>query len=145
MDTLSRIDKWGEKHPSRILEILRILLGVIIFMKGVFFIRNTDAIIDMLANSRIEWGSFFIAHYVAMSHLVGGVLITIGLITRIAIGFQLPILLGAVVLVNAQHGFFAMESELGFSILVLALLIFFFFYGSGPYSVDEFMKKNKNV
>ncbi len=145
MDTLSKIDNWGESHPSRSLEILRIVLGLIIFFKGVFFIQNTEEINTMLSNSKLAWGTFMIAHYVAMAHLLGGILITIGLITRIAISFQLPVLLGAIIFVNAQHGFFSMQSELGFSILVFVLLVFFLFYGSGPYSVDHFMEKNKNV
>jgi hypothetical protein len=59
--------------------------------------------------------------------------VSMSTITRIAILFQIPILIGAVIFVNLPKGFFAVNSELGFSVLVLFLLVFFLFYGSGPF------------
>jgi uncharacterized membrane protein YphA (DoxX/SURF4 family) len=76
---------------------------------------------------------------------VGGLLIMMGLITRVAIVFQLPVLIGAVIFINAQRGFFSVNSELSFSLIVLFLLLFFLIEGSGPLSVDEFMKRHRNV
>jgi uncharacterized membrane protein YphA (DoxX/SURF4 family) len=140
-----KLEMLADSQHSKNLDLLRIALGLIIFAKGVYFIQDTEAILTMMHNSKTEFLSFMITHYVAMAHLVGGVLITIGLLTRVAILFQIPILLGAVFLVNIQHGFFSIHSELEFSILVLLLLLFFLFYGSGPLSVDDYMKRNKTI
>lgn len=137
MNMLKKMDDWAQSHHPKWLDLLRILLGVIIFIKGFFFIKNTDELLTIMNNSKFPWVSLALAHYVAFAHLVGGFLIAIGLLTRIAILFQLPILIGAVVFINSQHGFFSQNSELMFSVIVLFMLLFFLFYGSGPWSVDE--------
>lgn len=60
----------------------------------------------------------------------------IGLFTRKAIAFQIPVLLGAVIFVNAPKGFFAEGNDLLLSIAVLSMLCFYFFYGYGIRSTD---------
>lgn len=137
MNITQKLDRWAYAHHPRWIDLLRIVLGIIIFLKGFFFIRDTDKLIEMIRNTRFEWVSFALAHYIAFAHLVGGVMITIGLLTRLAVVVQLPILLGAVIFINSRNGFLTLNSELPFSILVLLLLIFFFVYGSGPSSADE--------
>ena len=99
----------------------------------------------MIANSAVALYAVFLAHYVALVHLMGGFLIAIGLITRVSVLFQIPILVGAIVFVNAQKGFFSMHSELPLSILVLCLLILFLIVGSGKYSADEFMRTHEHT
>ena len=145
MTTFQKIETWGDTHQTKWLAILRISLGLLIFFKGLFFIQNTDAISTMIANSAVSIYAVFLAHYVALAHLVGGFLIVIGLITRMAILFQLPVLIGAIVFVNAEKGFFSIQSELGLSLLVLALLLFFLVFGSGKVSVDEFMRTHEHT
>jgi len=137
MNITQKLDKWAYAHHPRWIDLLRIVLGIIIFLKGFFFIRDTGKLVDMLRQTNFEWVAFALAHYVAFAHLVGGVMITIGLYTRLATVVQLPILLGAVIFINSGTGFFSLNSELPFSILVLLLLAFFFVYGSGPSSADE--------
>ena len=145
MNTFQKVEEWGNTHQSKWLAVLRMLLGLIIFFKGLYFVQNTDALHEILANSAVSFYTLFLINYVAMAHLVGGVLIAIGLITRGAILFQIPILLGAIIFVNAQKGFYSIHSELGLSILILALLIFFLVFGSGKLSGDEFMRTHVNT
>ncbi|MEP7171777.1 MAG: DoxX family protein [Bacteroidota bacterium] len=146
MNMFQKIEVWGEKHHPKWLDILRILLGVVIFMKGYFYVSNTEELITMMSNSKFHWVSLTLAHYVAFAHLTGGVLIAIGLFTRVAVLFQLPVLVGAVVFINSQKGFFSGDSELMFSIIILFMLVFFLVEGSGPWSVDESWKgENTNV
>lgn len=147
MNVLNQLETWGDTHQSKWLSILRIILGCIIFFKGLFFIQNTDALNAMIANSKVSIYSVALAHYVALAHLVGGILIVLGLITRLAILFQLPILIGAIIFINSEKGFFSIHpnSELGLSVLVLALLLFFAVFGSGKFSVDEFMRTHEHT
>jgi Predicted membrane protein len=127
------------------MDIIRMSLGIALLVKGYFFIRNTDALMQIMENSRFPWVSLTLAHYVAFAHLVGGFLICIGLLTRIAILFQLPVILGAILFVNSQRGFFSQNSELMYSIIIFVLLIVFLIIGSGPWSVDEsWNKSNEN-
>src|SRR5262245_64895692 len=102
MNPFIKIEKWGDAHQSKWLSILRIIVGCIIFFKGLFFIQNTDALHAMIANSKVSIYAVALAHYVALAHLVGGILIVLGLLTRLAILFQIPILVGAIIFVNAQ-------------------------------------------
>lgn len=144
MNLIQKMEAYGESHHSVWLSALRALLGLIIFFKGIVFIQDTAALAQLIQDSNFVWSSFWLAHYVAFAHLVGGILIFLGLITRIAILFQLPVLLGAIFLVNAPRGFFTGNLELFFSIAVLLLLIFFFIWGSGPYSADQYLKTHKD-
>lgn len=142
MNVIQRLEHYGETHHPAWLDILRIGLGLVIFYKGIVFIADTRALMTMMENSPFPWMSLGLAHYVAFSHLVGGILILLGLKTRIAILFQIPILIGAVFLVNAPRGIFTGNTEFFFSLVVLALLVFFFFWGSGPWSLDNFWRKH---
>ena len=137
MNLSQKLDQWAYAHHPKWIDLLRIALGIILFLKGFLFIQDTTSLIDILKNSRFEWLSFALAHYVAFAHLVGGVMITIGLLTRLAIAFQLPILLGAVFFIQSKAGFLSVNPELPFAFLVLIMLIFFFIYGSGPASADQ--------
>ena len=144
MNYVQRIESWAESHQAKWLALLRITLGLIIFFKGLFFIMNTDQLLAMIANSASDLYAVLLVHLVACAHLVGGILIVLGLITRIAVLFQIPILMGAIIFINSSKGFYSMGSELGLSILILALLLFFLVFGSGSFSVDEWMKINKD-
>ncbi len=76
-------------------------------------------------------------HYVMMAHFVGGLLLTIGFLTRIAAFVQVPILVGAVFFVHRQDGLFALGQSLEFSALVLFLLCVFTVSGAGKLSLDN--------
>ncbi len=143
MNLIQNIGKWGEAHHPKWLDLVRAVLGLFLFLKGVDFINNMEVLTTMMAKSDFL-GSLslgLLAHYIVMGHLVGGAMIAAGLLTRLACLVQLPILLGAVFLINSSAGILAPYSALWISVLVLLLLIYFLIAGSGPLSVDEWMKK----
>ena len=72
-------------------------------------------------------------------------LFDVGLFTRIACAIQLPILLGAVILVNFPQGFLSLGNhmELEISLIVLGGLIVFMIFGAGKYSIDA--KRRREV
>lgn len=142
MYILDKIDSWAERHHPKWIDVLRFLLGLILLYKGFYFISNTQAIVIMLQNTSLELWGITIAHYVVAAHIMGGLLIAIGLLTRVAVLFQIPVLLGAVIFVNLPKGLLSFHSETELSVLVLFLLVFFLIEGSGPLSVDEFIKKH---
>ncbi|EJF08711.1 DoxX family protein [Pontibacter sp. BAB1700] len=100
---MHRIEHWADAHHPVWVDFVRMALGIFLFVKGVMFIQDTAALQSIMRNSQFQWVSFGMAHYVAFAHLVGGLLIAMGLITRIAILFQIPILLGAVFFINPQR------------------------------------------
>ena len=145
MNVIRKIEHWGDVHHSKWLDYLRIVLGLIIFGKGVSFVSDTSVLQNMITQNNVFGFSGMLIsvaiHVVAFAHLVGGVLITLGLVTRFAVVIQIPILLFAVFFVNLTPGFSAPNSELWFSVLVLFLLIMFWVVCSGPLSVDEGLKR----
>src|SRR5690606_22148587 len=140
MNVIERIEHWGDAHHPRWLDVLRIALGILIFLKGVTFLSDTESLRRLIELTHIQIYTWGVIHYIAFAHLVGGILIALGLLTRVAIAFQLPVLIGAVFLVNITSGLSFLNSELWISVLVLALLMVFFVTGSGPYSLDHQMR-----
>ncbi len=122
------------------LDFLRVLLGAYILIKGIAFAADTQSLNLIIKNSKFDFLAAGLAHYVIFAHIAGGLLILIGLVTRVAIAFQLPVILGAIIFVNAEKGFFSVNSELEVSIAIMLLLIVFLIYGSGKYSIDHYMK-----
>ena len=137
MDTIKKLNKWANSRTSLPLDLLRIVLGAFIFYKGVNFSVHTNYLYDIL-NPLDEWlGTVIIVHYVTMAHLAGGVLIIIGLITRVAVLAQIPALIGAI-LINFI-GVMNTTNLIASSVVFIACL-FFMVYGSGKHSVDYTLK-----
>ncbi len=146
MNSLTKIEHWADSHHPNWIDIIRIALGLTILFKGIGFIRNIGELLQLMERSDLLFVSLGVAHYIAFAHLVGGILIAMGLVTRFAIIFQLPILLLAVFLVNVKQGFFTVSNNFEFelSLVVLILLVVFLIYGSGKWSVDNWMKNHPN-
>ena len=144
MNTLNNIEIWADTHHPKWIDFIRIALGLFILYKGIIFISDRAALMDMMNHVDTALFNMAMVHYVAFAHLFGGILIALGLMTRLAILFQLPILFAAVFLVNINMGFFSVADNLEFeiSLIVLILLLVFLFYGSGKFSADHFMKKH---
>jgi len=147
MNLVQKIEHWGDVHHAKWLDIIRIVLGLLILSKGFAFVSDTEAQKDwIIQNSTFGFSGLMamaLVHTVALTHLVGGVLITMGLVTRFAVVIQIPILLGAIFFVNLTQGFSPLNSELWLSLIVLMLLILFWIVGSGPYSVDHWLKGSR--
>lgn len=137
MATIKSLNKWANAHSYYPLDILRVALGVFFFVMGVQFISQTDMLLELIKPLQNYAGGMLAVHYVAPAHLVGGVLIAFGLLTRWALAVQLPILLGAIAInfVGPMN-----IGNLILAIVVLLVSIFFIFYGSGKHSVDYKMK-----
>lgn len=143
MYLLERIDRWSEKHHPKWLDVLRIVLGIILFVKGIYIIRNTETIISQLEYRNVHYFAMLLVHYIAIANISGGLLIMIGLLTRFAILLQMPILLTALVLTAFPGNLSFSGIEHVTSAFVLLVLIFFLMEGSGPLSVDAFLSKHK--
>jgi putative oxidoreductase len=145
MTLLHQIEHWGDTHHPKWVDIARIGLGLFLSYKGIDFLRNMNDI-QGLAGSKLPFSSFvlvLVLHYVVFAHLMGGILLALGTMTRLACIIQIPILIGAVFFINSSTGFWRPFSELGVSILVLALLIYFLVAGNGPWSIDKLMVEEK--
>lgn len=136
-----RIDTWSERHHPKWIDLLRILLGLLLVWKGIYFISNKAAI-EIVQTFGFGFYTMTFAHAIIGIHIVGGIMIIFGLLTRIAVFIQLPIMLSNLIFVIIPGGFMHLQSEIELSILVTFLLLFFLVEGSGPLSVDSYLKKH---
>jgi putative oxidoreductase len=137
MGTVKTLNKWANRHTYLAIDLFRIALGIIIFIKGLHFMNDTQVLIDLFKPIQNLAGGMIALHYVAPAHLIGGLLIIFGLLTRWAIIVQLPIIIGAVIInfVGEMN-----TTNLILSLTVFILCVFFLLYGSGKRSADYYFK-----
>lgn len=137
MISVKSLNKWANAHTYYFIDVLRIALGVFLFIKGINFISQTETLIALIKPLEGYGGTMLTVHYVAFAHLIGGVLIAVGLLTRWAILVQLPIIIGAILInfIGVMQPGRLFEAS-----IILILSLFFLFYGSGKHSTDYYMK-----
>ena len=138
----TRFHPFGPLRKSFVMLVARIVVGVVLLVKGILFLSNSDQLQQMILSSHFAAGVVFLTAYITLAHLFGGVFITIGLFTRIAAVLQLPILLGAVFLVLPWQVRVNGVEELVLSFLVLGLLVFILIKGSGEFSMEHYLKEH---
>lgn len=144
MNIVNRVEHWGELKHSALIGTVRIFLGMFLMIKGISFASDTSRLTELVSGLKFDLWSVMGVHYVAFTHIVGGLLISFGLLTRLSRILQIPILLGAVFFVNLRNGFSYLNSELWLSILALLLVIVFSVINPGKFSADEYMKLHRN-
>lgn len=137
MGTIKQLNKWANNHSYTFIDILRIFLGVFIFSKGAQFVINNQALNDLFSPLEDLVGGMLAIHLVIPAHLIGGIMIVFGLMTRMAVVVQIPLLIGAVV-INFKGEMNA--TNLILATITLVFCIFFLIYGSGKHSADYYFK-----
>jgi putative oxidoreductase len=143
MNMATKIEGWGNSHRPGWLDIFRIALGIFITYKGAMFAENIESLRMSMQGTSMAFTNVALAHYVIFAHLLCGPLIAFGVLTRIMCAIQVPILIGAVVLVNYPKGFMSVGNHMEFevSVMVLLGLIVFMVFGAGKFSIDEKRRK----
>jgi len=145
MNVITNVERWGNSHRPGFLDAFRVLLGAYITYKGLYFITHMQDLEMTTSGINVYFAGLTLAHYVVFAHILGGPLILLGLYTRIMCLIQLPILIGAVFMVNYPKGFLSIghHMELWASIVVLVGLIVFMVFGAGKFSIDA--KRRREV
>jgi len=135
-------------NQSKWLPLLRIVLGIILILKGITFFKDSAKLETMMQtpglhiiNNNASAFAFFITYF----NILGGLFIIAGLFTRWIAMLQIPILVGAIIFVNSEAGMNFSNPDLIISIVVLILLFVFVIKGSGPISADEFFRTYTNA
>ncbi len=138
MSVITDVERWGNSHRPAFLDLFRILLGLFISYKGFYFITHMPELEMTTAGINTYFAGAVLAHYVVFAHILGGPMIIFGLYTRIVSFVQLPILVGAVFMVNYPKGYLSIGQhlELWVSIAVLVALLVLMVFGAGNFSID---------
>jgi len=140
MSTAQRLEHWGDTHHPRWLDFIRIALGIYLIIKGVQFLNNMSELVSAVGNT-ISFDSFaliMVSHVVVFAHIAGGLMIALGLFTRIACIIQIPILVGALLFLRSNEGALAPYSQWIMTVLTLLLVCLFTIVGNGRWSVEHF-------
>ncbi len=125
-------------------DLLRMFLGIAFFIRGTQFIADATTFFALLSDdSAARLQSTVLLHYVALTHIFGGFMLTAGLLTRLAALIQLPVLVGAVMITEVHT--LLNEGSQGFELaaLTLFLLILVFLYGPGTWASDHYLFRRK--
>jgi uncharacterized membrane protein YphA (DoxX/SURF4 family) len=130
---ITKLPSWAGEHFAYFLDLVRIYLGIGLVIKGISFLTGGAAALSAYQGPLASFAAM-----VPYVHIVGGVLLAFGLLTRVAALAQIPFLLGALFMlhlpqVNTLRGREGVE----FSALVLFLLALIFVRGGGPLSIDQ--------
>jgi len=137
---LQKWKSWAESRRELWLDCVRIYLGIGLFVRGLILVFNvkTDLFDDLLVRTTQSWVvSAAVLHYVSLAHFVGGAMLALGFLTRLAALVQMPILAGAVLFVHRGEGLLAVTQSLEFAALVFFLLAVFLVNGAGRLSLDH--------
>lgn len=146
MATTHRLIEWTDAHRDVAFDLVRIYLGIGLFVRGWLFITDSSAFVNLMAEAgEPTFVSAAVVHYVALVHLGGGLLMAVGLLTRVAALVQVPVLVGAVFFVHLSDGLLAAGQSLEFAALVLFLLVVTVFHGSGRLSLDYYLFERDEV
>lgn len=170
MNWIDSMVPWEVPKHGKWFDYFRILFGAFIVYKGLIFIIDIDGLYDSigtLSNAFIIYTegtliqnisepielseitndilATFLSIYITGAHLFGGTLLVLGLFTRWICLIQIPILLGAIFLVNLHEGFLSIAGsvELVVSVIVLFGLVFYSVFGAGVNSIDELRRRDK--
>ena len=139
MDRLYRLRDWLDAHRDLALDLLRIYLGFALFAKGISFIQENSSLMENVSAVPFSYARGLIARYVIIAHLGGGILLALGLVTRLSAAVQVPALLGAVFFVHRSEHFFTASMTLELEVLVLFLLVLYTIVGAGRLSLDYYV------
>jgi len=142
MNLIHRIEKWGDGHHPKFLDIIRVFLGIFLFLKGLGFMENSAYLKSLIESQPdIAFSSGWLmalVYYVTFVHFVGGILIALGVLTRFSALMQIPVVFGAVFFVDFLRSPF--NTDMVSSVAALLLLIVFAVIGSGKWSLERYLE-----
>ncbi len=134
----------GIKH-IRPMDGLRMYLGVALIIKGVYYMTNMSELESTLSNvgDAFGQGQIMIAWSVVFAHVIGGVGLALGFVTRAAAAVNAVILAGAVginFIGLGEGSLLGSNVNFQFTLFVFFALLLLIWRGSGPFSLDHLLR-----
>lgn len=140
--SFDRMSRWlthspdSPAHTTIGADLLRVILGLLLIRQGAVFIGDMAAFSSSIEQTVVPFAPFLVAHLVVMAHVVGGLMLTAGLLTRLAAIAQVPVLVGALFLVPFGTGYFA-EMSAPYTLTILTMTLATVALGSGRWAADH--------
>ncbi|WP_425590679.1 DoxX family protein [Guptibacillus hwajinpoensis] len=123
-------------YPHLGLLTIRLVVGMLFFAHG--YLKFSEGIANTVAFFETIGISGFLAYVVAVIELAGGVLMILGIGTRLISVLFSMILIGALLTVKRSTG---MLGGYELDIAILAMSLSLFLSGGGPYSLSTYLVK----
>jgi len=138
MSKVQTCKTWLRAHEDLFIDLVRIYLGCGLFVKACYFMTHHDLLNEMIGQTNVSWlGGSMMGHYIILAHMFGGIMLALGILTRVAAAVQLPITLGAVfALYLPQYIVPEQRQFVEYAGLVTFLLALFTVFGAGRFSLD---------
>lgn len=130
------VKTWIAERCDLAWDTVRVYLGFALVIKGFVYVFHHAALAATMEQSGVPLAGPGLAEAVAVVHIMGGLMMTFGFLTRIGAAIQIPSLLGALFFVHLQEGLFTDAQTLEFTLLVLFLLSVIAVVGAGRLSID---------
>lgn len=143
MNISNQIFAWEDKNPVLFL-VLRVVLGFILVIRGIYFLTTIEPLYHLIKGSKLSELNMNmpLALFICWVHTLGGTFIILGLLTRVAVWAQIPIVLGAIIFINLSQSLSVTFPGLLLAVFVLILLILFAVAGGGKFSMDNYVKRH---
>ena len=86
MKIFNEIVDWLNTNHDLAYSIIRMFLGAALFVRGLILLSDPAAISELAGQNELYW--WF--SYITIIHIIAGLLLTLGLLTRIAALLQIP-------------------------------------------------------
>ncbi|HMY37595.1 MAG TPA: DoxX family protein [bacterium] len=114
--------------------LVRIYLGVALAVRGILFLKDPSMITTMAGVQQFYmWYAYIIG-----SHILGGVFLALGIMTRTGALLQIPVVAGAIIFFHLGEGLMTAGQSLELAALVFFLLVVCLIFGSGNWSLEKF-------
>lgn len=134
MQTIDRMNHWTNNHdPGYVVEGVRVLFALFLLYKGVLFLQDPSRATQFVAPADAFAVPVVVSHLVILLHLCGGLLLALGLLTRLVMCFLVPVLAVATAVHLVQGGETVILVQAAVS---LVLAVVFLVLGSGKGSLD---------
>lgn len=117
--------------------LLRLVVGVIFVAHGyrMFFLDGMDETTGQFSAWEIPQPQLS-AWIAALSHLIGGALVVIGLLTTVVAGILALFMLAATYFVGLENGLFVVDGGMEYTLVLMMSLIVLVVFGAGRASLD---------
>lgn len=149
MNFLHRLELWGDNHHPKWLDYIRIVLGAFLCFKAVTFLIDMSYLVSIMRTAiDKDMSAFmvvFFGQFIVIVTLLCGIFLILGIHTRLMCVIQVPIIIGAIILLNKAGGGASNTWDLLFTILTLILLVAFLVIGNGPLSYSKMFKEENKA
>lgn len=132
------------RAEGTVVTMLRITAGIIFMAHGAMKLADIPGTAQSFASMGIPAPEYSV--YLAIAgELLGGLGLTVGLLTRVAAFGPLCVMLVAVIAAHLPHGLLAKNGGFEYPLILGLVALFFVAHGAGAFSLDGLFERSQSM